>query len=180
MEKVFHATDNYSAVWPLHFVSRIIGLAPYSLKPASKSAKYAIILTFLCKMWSIFCIIVFVVLEYLCCTRTIIANLTLKQKVSVTLYSGTLCSYSIITLFDSLTINRSKVREILRKFSEVDKLFSSKMYRTLIYKNRILFLTLQFAIMISFIIIIKTVDVYITDGNFRPPNILSFAVSVLM
>jgi hypothetical protein len=46
MKSVFRATDIYSAVWPFHFMSRIFGLAPYSLKPESKSVKHEIIITY--------------------------------------------------------------------------------------------------------------------------------------
>jgi hypothetical protein len=180
MKSVLHTTDIYSAVWPLHFVLRIFGLAPYSLKPTSQSAKYAIFLTFVRKMWSIFFIIFLVVWQYLCFTRTIIANVTLKQKVSVTSHVVTVCSYSIITLFQSPTVNGSKVREILRKFSEIDQLFSSKVYRSLIYKNTTLFLTLPLAIMISFIIILKIVNVILTVENFRLEIIFGFVLLLPM
>jgi hypothetical protein len=57
MKSVFHATDIYSALWSLHFVSRIFGLSPYSLKPKIQSVKYEIIITYLSGICSIFCII---------------------------------------------------------------------------------------------------------------------------
>jgi hypothetical protein len=142
MKSVSHATDIYSAIWPLHFVSRIFGLAPYSLKPGSQREKYATIFTRLYRMWSMFCLILLVALENVCITRSIIANATLKQKVTGMLYVTSLCFYSIITLFQSLTVNGSNLREILHKFSEIDQIFSSKMYRSQIYKNTRLFLTL--------------------------------------
>jgi hypothetical protein len=164
MKSVFHATDIYSAVWPLHFMSRIFGLAPYSLKPESQSVKYEIIITNFSRIWSTFCIIWFVALEYIHVTRSIVANVTLKQKITEILRFTSMYSYSIITIFLSLTINRGKVQEIIGKFSDIDQLFSSKMYRTKIYMNTRLIFTIQFAIIISTFIIICAV-VCVTDDS---------------
>jgi hypothetical protein len=167
MKSDFHATDIYSAVWPLHFVSRIIGLAPYSIKPGRHSKKYYTFLTCFYGMWSIFYIIFLVALEYIFITGIIISSTTIKSTVSSIFFLGSSCSYSIITLFQSVTINRVKVREIFRKFSEIDQLFSSEVYRTLIYKNTRLFLTFQFAIIILIIIMINILFVYASSASFR-------------
>ncbi|PNF15921.1 hypothetical protein B7P43_G07711 [Cryptotermes secundus] len=177
MNGVSRATDIYSAVWPLHFISRIFGLAPYSLKPGAESANCANLVTFLSRMWSVLCIILVVALEYIFMTRFFFGNLTLKHKVTSSLAIASLCSCSIINIFQSLIINGCKVREILRKISDIDQLFSSKVYRSLIYKNTRLLLTLQFATVILLVIIIRVLLVYVYDGYLTFPHI--FAVSLL-
>jgi hypothetical protein len=152
MKWMFDATDVYSALWPLHFISRIFGLAPYSLKPDFQSVKCGNFLTYFFWMWSIFCLIFLALSEYIHTNRSIDAGVTLKEKVKDTLRTAFLYSYSIVTLFLSLTANRGKLPQILLKFSEIDQLFSSKLYRIQIYKNTRLFLTVQFAMMITVII----------------------------
>jgi hypothetical protein len=165
MKSVFHATDIYSALWPLHFVSRIFILAPSSLKPESKSVKHEIIITYFSLIWSIFCIIRLVAVEYIFVTKTIVANVTLKHKITGTLDTVSLFSYYIITLFLTLKINRGKIPEVLGKCSDRDHPLSSKLYGTQIYMNTRLILTLQFAITTS-IIIINYAAVCVTDDNF--------------
>ncbi|PNF33527.1 hypothetical protein B7P43_G17600 [Cryptotermes secundus] len=166
MKSIFEATDIYSAVWPLHFVSRILGLATYSLKPHIQSAKYETFSTYLYRIWSIFWITLLVVSEYIHTTRSIDASETLKQKATDTLRNSSLYSYSIVTVLLSLTVNRGKVPEILGKFAEIDQLFSSKLYRIQIYKNTKLFLSFQFSIMTTVIIIILASIIFFTHGNF--------------
>jgi hypothetical protein len=61
------------------------------------------------------------VLGYIIMKAVIIANVTLKQIFTEALIPATLCSYSITTLFHSLTISGGKVQEILRIFSEIDQ-----------------------------------------------------------
>jgi hypothetical protein len=135
MKRFFRATDIYSAMWPLHFLLRIFGLAPYSLKAGSETSKYAAIINGLRRIWSIFWIILFVALEYIGTIGTISENLTLKHKITKIVCILSLYSQSIITLFFSLTDNRGKVPQILTKFSEIDKLFWKKAYRIHIYKH---------------------------------------------
>jgi hypothetical protein len=166
MKSVFQATDIYSAVWLLHFVSTIFGFAPYSLKPGSQSGTYVTIFTCFSRMWSIFCIILLVALQYIYTTGNIKASVTLKQKAREVMCTTSLYSYSIINIFLSLTINHGKVPQILQKFSEIDQLFSSKTYRIQIYKNTRLFLTMQFAIMIStFVTIYSYSAAYVIKDN---------------
>ncbi|PNF33529.1 hypothetical protein B7P43_G17602 [Cryptotermes secundus] len=130
-------------------------------------------------MWSVLCIIFVVALECFYMTRIIIKISTLKHKVTSILFIASLCSCSIINLFQSLIINGCKIREILRKFSEIDQLFSSKVYRSLIYKNTRLFLTFQFATVILVVIIIQVLLVYVIQGYLTFPNIFSaFSLSV--
>ncbi|PNF15916.1 hypothetical protein B7P43_G07709 [Cryptotermes secundus] len=130
-------------------------------------------------MWSVLCIILVVAVEYIFMTRIFVGNSTLKYKVTISLAMASLCSCSIINLFQSLIINSCKLREILRIFSEIDQLFSSKVYRTLIYKNTRLFLTLQFATVILVGIIIEVLIIYVNQGYFRLPHILA-NLSLLM
>jgi hypothetical protein len=178
MKSVSCATDIYSAMWPLHFISRIFGLAPYSLKPGSQSSKYSTFITCHSRMWSIFCLILLAALEIIYIIIIIYTSPTLKEKVTNTLFATSICSHSIINIFQSLTISGDKVGEILRKFSKIDLLFSSKVYRNLIYKNTRLFLTLQFAIMILVIVIFEVVVIYVIYGYFRVPHIFAqFSVS---
>jgi hypothetical protein len=146
-------------------MSRIIGLAPYSLKHDRLSVKHATFIIWFCWMWSIFCIILLVALEYIYTARIIIHCVILKEKFIQTLITTSQYSYTIITVFMSLTVNRGRVPQILRKFSEIDQLFSSKLYRVQFYKNTRLFLTIQFAIMILIIMITFTLLVYDFLGN---------------
>jgi hypothetical protein len=106
-------------------------------------------------MWCMLCIILVVFLEYIDISETLVRSSPLKHKVTRILFIASLHSYSIINLLQSLIINGCMVREILLKFSEIDQHFSSKVYRTLIYKNTRLCLTLQFATMILFVIIMR-------------------------
>ncbi|PNF33525.1 hypothetical protein B7P43_G17604 [Cryptotermes secundus] len=123
-------------------------------------------------MWSVLCIILVVALEYISMTRIFIGNSTLKYKVTISLAMASLCSCSIINLFQSLFINGCKLREILHKYSEIDQLFSSKLYRHLIYKNTRLLLTLQFATMILVVIINRVLLAYVLQGYLIFPHIL--------
>jgi hypothetical protein len=113
MKGVFHATDIYSAFRPLNFLSRIFGLAPYSLKLESQSVKYEIIITYFSRIWSIIRIILLVAFEYIHVTRSIVENANLKQKITEILSRASMYADSIITIFLSQTINRGKVPEIL-------------------------------------------------------------------
>ncbi|PNF15917.1 hypothetical protein B7P43_G07708 [Cryptotermes secundus] len=179
MKCVSRATDIYSAVWPLHFISRIFGLAPYSLKPGAESAKCSTFVTCLCRTWSILCIIFVVALEYFYMTGIIIKSSTLKHKVTSILFFASMCSCSIINIFQSLIIIGVKLREILHKFSEIDQRFSSKVYRSLIYKNTSLFFTLQFATVILVVIIINVLLIYVSKGYLTFIHIFSaFFLSV--
>jgi hypothetical protein len=153
MKRVLQATDIYSAVWPLHFVSRIFGLAPYSLKPDSQSAKHATFVTCFSRMWSVLCIVLLAALGYIFITGSVFARVTLKQKIRNTIFNTSQFSCPVINLFLSLTLNRGKVPQILRQFSEIDQLLSSKMYRIQIYKNTRLYLTVRFLTMIFVFII---------------------------
>jgi hypothetical protein len=166
MKSVFQAIDIYSAVWPLHFMSRIFGLSPYSLKPNSQSAKHETLITCLCRMWSILCIDFLAALGYIFVTGSIFANVTLRERITYILFNTSQFSCPIITLLLSLTPNRGKVPEILRKFSEIDQLFSFKMYRVQIYKNTRLFLTVQFLTMILIFIIMKKILFYLNIRHF--------------
>jgi hypothetical protein len=166
MKSFSRASDIYSAMWPLHFLLRIFGLAPYSLKAGSETSKYAAIFTGLRQIWSIIWIILFVALEYIGTTVTISQNALLKKKITSILSIVSLNSGNIITLFLSLTINRGKVPQILAKFSEIDQLFWTKGHRKQIYKNPRLFLTFQLALTISFIMIFYAYYVYDVLGYF--------------
>ncbi|PNF15918.1 hypothetical protein B7P43_G07707 [Cryptotermes secundus] len=118
------------------------------------------------------CIIFLVALEYFYITHTIIKSSTMKQKVAGTLFIALMCSCSVINICQSLTINGCKLREILRKFSEIDQIFSSNVYRSLIYKNTRLLLTLQFATVILVVIIIRVLLAYVMKGYLTFPHIL--------
>jgi hypothetical protein len=166
MKSIFNATDIYSAVWPLHFMSRIFGCAPCSLKPGSQSAKYATFFTCFYRIWSIFCIIYLVTMEHIITIGSISASLTTKQKFTDILSAASLYFHSIIIIFLSLTTNRANIQEILRKFSEIDQLFSSKSYKSQIYKNTRLFLTVQIATVIAVPLTIFACGVYSLRDKF--------------
>jgi hypothetical protein len=170
MKSVLHATDIYSAVWPLHLMSRIFGLAPYSLKPDSGSAKNGTIVICFCRMWSIFWIILLAVLEYIFTNKNITSNLTLKQIIVELAFSASMLCYSISSLLLSLTINRHRVPEILAKFSEIDRRFSTKKYRGQIYKNTRLFIIVQIAVVTCTLVTLLSYGTYVIHGNFSLRN----------
>jgi hypothetical protein len=82
MNSVFLARDIYSAVWPLHFMSRILGLAPHSLKPGSRLAKHVTLITYLFRMWSVLCIVFLAALGYIFITGSVIARVTLRERIT--------------------------------------------------------------------------------------------------
>ncbi|PNF33526.1 hypothetical protein B7P43_G17601 [Cryptotermes secundus] len=124
-------------------------------------------------MWSLLCIILVISVGYFYVIGSFVVYSTLKQKVTGILFIASMYSCSIINLFQSLITNGCKIREILRKFSEIDQLFSYKVYRTLIYKNTKLFLTLQFATVILVVIIIRFLIMYISNGFLTFPHIFA-------
>jgi hypothetical protein len=149
MKSFLRATDIYSTVWPLHLISRIFGLAPYSLKPKSECLTNRNIFTCMCRTWSIIWIILLVAFEFITISKIITANYTLKQKTVEIFFFATECSCSVITLFLSFTINHDKVPQILEKLSEIDQLFSTKRYRNQVYKNSRLLIVVQFTVLTS-------------------------------
>jgi hypothetical protein len=130
-------------------------------------------------MWSMLCIILVVALEYIEISETLVRSTPLKRDVTKILFIAFLHAYSIKHLFQSLIINGCMVPEILRNFSEIDQVFSSKVYRTLIYKDTRLCLTLQFATMILFVIIMRILFLYFLQGYLRfPHNFAAFTILV--
>jgi hypothetical protein len=126
-----------------------------------------------------FCIILLAVSEYIHTNRSIDESVTLKEKVTDTLPTASLYSYSMVTLFLSMTVNRGEVPQILRIFSEIDQLFSSKLYRIQIYKNTRLFLIVQFALIIKVIIIIYAFGMQVTNDNFEYSNIYVIITEIM-
>jgi hypothetical protein len=147
MKSDLPAKNIYSAVWPLHLISRIFGLAPYSLKRDKVSVKDISTTNCFCQMWSIFWIILLVALVYIITTANVIENTTLKEKLLEVPVSTSMYTYSIISLLLPLTINREKVPQIISKLSEIDNLFSDKKYRSQIYQNTRLFIIVQISVM---------------------------------
>ncbi|PNF44145.1 hypothetical protein B7P43_G02284 [Cryptotermes secundus] len=130
-------------------------------------------------MWSVLCIILVVALECFYIRKNIIGRSTLKHKVAGILFIASMYSCSVINICQALIINGCKVREILHKFSEIDQLFSSKVYRSPIYKNTRLFLTLQFATVILVVIIIRVLLMYISNDFLTFPQIFAiFSLSM--
>ncbi|PNF15919.1 hypothetical protein B7P43_G07706 [Cryptotermes secundus] len=130
-------------------------------------------------MWSLLCIILVISVGYFYVIGSFVVYSTLKQKVTGTLFIASMYSCSIIHICQSLIIKGCKLREILHKFSEIDQFFSSKVYRSLIYKNTRLFLTLQFATVILVVIIIRVLLMYISNGFLTFPQIFAtFSLSL--
>jgi hypothetical protein len=165
MKSLLHATDIYSAVWPLHFFSKIFGLAPYSLKPHSECPINGII-NCVCRIWSIIWIILFVTFEFISISNIITADYTLKLKTVETLFIASGYSCSIITLILSLTINQDKIPQVLEKLSEIDQIFSTKKYESQIYKNTRLFIIVQFMVMILTLSTLFCFGMYINRRDF--------------
>jgi hypothetical protein len=149
MKSILSATDIYSAVWPLHFMLKISGLAPYSLKPQSECPLHGIISTYMCRIWSAIWIILLVALEYFSINIIITANYTVKQSVVEILFSLSQYSYSIISALLPLTINHDKIPQILEKLSQIDQLFSTMNCRSQIYKNSLIFIIIQLTVLMS-------------------------------
>jgi hypothetical protein len=166
MKNFLRAEDIYSALWPLHFVSRIFALAPYSLRPENKCPIKRKISTCTFRIWSVIWIISLAVSEYNSINKIITANYTIKQKIIEILFYSSTYSSSIILLFLSLTINKFKVPQILDKFSDIDQLFSTKKYGSEIYKNTRLLIIVQFTVVISTVVALFSFNMYINRHDF--------------
>jgi hypothetical protein len=160
MKNILLAEDIYSAVWPLHFVSQISGLAPYSLKPRSECPSRGVIITYLCRIWSTIVMIFLLASKYISIRIIIAENYAARHSVVEILFSLSQYSYSIISVFLSLTINRYNVSRILKKLSQIDELFSEMNYRNQIYKNSRLFIILQLVVLISTLLAFLCFNLY--------------------
>jgi hypothetical protein len=169
MKSFLHATDIYSAVWPLHLISRIFVLAPYYLKPETECLLNRNIFTCMCRTWSKIWIILLVAIEFITISKIIIANYTLKQKSEELFFFASEYFCSIITLFLSSTINHDKVPQILENLSEIDQLFSTKRYRNQVYKNSRLLIVVQFTVLISTVLTLlnSSITIDLRDISFR-------------
>jgi hypothetical protein len=166
MKSFLRAEDIYSALWPLHVMSRIFALAPYSLKPESECRIKRMVTTCMCRIWSIIWIISLVAAECISISNVITANYTIKQKTVEILFYSSGYTYSIISLFLILTINHDKVPQILEKLSEIDQLFSTKKYGCQIYKNTPLFIIVQLSVLISTLSALFSFGMYINRLDF--------------
>jgi hypothetical protein len=170
--------DVYSVLWPLHLMSRIFGLAPYPIKLENKSLENGYITKYFGRIWSVFWLIFLVVLQYINVTINIIENVTLQQKILEVLFSVSTYTYSICSLLLPLTINRDKVPQIIAKLSEIDRLFSTKKYRSQIYENTRLFIIIQITVLISTLLVLFFCGAYIIHGNFSFTNFNYFFFAV--
>ncbi|PNF15102.1 hypothetical protein B7P43_G15984 [Cryptotermes secundus] len=179
MKSDLQAKDIYSALWPLHLLSKIFGLAPYSLKRDNESVTNRSLSNCFCRIWSIFLIILLMVLSYVYNTVNITGNVTLKQKIFEVLFSALMYGYSIISLLLPLTIKKDKAPQIITKISEIDHLFSSKKYKTQIYEKTQLFVIFQISIMTCTVLALMTCGAYVVHGNFSFRNCHYFFVETL-
>jgi hypothetical protein len=183
MRRALQATDIYTAVWPLNFVSKLFGLAPPSLQPEKCLNKCRTIFICLYRMWTFVLIIALLAWEYICITDIAVEKLKLKDRILQITFSVPVYSCTIITLFLSSTVNRHKVQCILAKLAANDHLLSTMKYGHNIYRRIPLFLIIQFTIFISIFILIASYNIYAarTEQTFIKGNTLFFQLlSVLM
>jgi hypothetical protein len=183
MRRALQATDIYTAVRPLYFVSKIFGLAPYSLKPEKCLKKSKTVFICLYRMWSF--VLIIALLAWMCIDTSYIAveKLKLKDRILLITFSVPMYSCTIISLFLSSTVNHHKVQCILAKFAENDHLLSTMKYGHSIYRKIPLFLIIQFTIFTSVFILITYFDIYAvsTEDTFFKKNSVFFQLlSVLM
>jgi hypothetical protein len=179
MKRDLPTKDIYSVVWPLHLMSKIFGLAPYSLGIDNESGKSGYIINSFCRIWSVFWIILLVALEYINTITNIIENVTLQQRILEFLFSTSMSTYSIFSLLSSLTINRDKVPQIIAKLSGIDRLLSTKKYRTQIYENTRLYIIIQITVLMSTLLALISYGTYVIHGNFSFRNFNYFFFEAL-
>ncbi|PNF15097.1 hypothetical protein B7P43_G15987 [Cryptotermes secundus] len=124
----------------------------------------------MCRIWSIIWITLLAASEYISVIKIITASFTAKQKIVNTLFFVSVYSFSIFSIFLSLTVNRDKIPEILEKLSEIEQLFSTKKYRSQIYKHTRLCLILQFTVLISTLLTLSYFGIYIVRRDITLPN----------
>jgi hypothetical protein len=161
MKSALQATDIYSAVWPLYFISKIFGLAPYNLTQKRNPEKDRTISFRLFQIWSLFWVILLVARGYISTSEKYFESITLKRRIVEIMFSVSLYSCGIISLILSLTINRHKVPQIIEKFSEIDHLLSATKYEHPTYRNTRLYIIIQFTVFISILLSIMSYDAYI-------------------
>ncbi|PNF15104.1 hypothetical protein B7P43_G15982 [Cryptotermes secundus] len=169
MKSDLPAKDIYSALWPLHFVSKIFGLAPYSLKRDDESVTNKSLSNCFCRIWSIFWIILLMAFEYIN-TNNLIEIVNLKERILEALFSSSMYTCSFVSLLLPLTIYRDKIPQIITKLSEIDQVFATMKYGAQTYENTRLFITVQISVTTFTVFALMSYAAYVIHGNFSFRN----------
>jgi hypothetical protein len=183
MRRALKATDIYTAVRPLYFVSKIFGLAPYSLKPEKCLKKSRTVFICLYRLWSF--VLMIELLAWVCIDMKYIAaeEFKLKDRILQITFSVPMYFCTTISLFLSWTVNHHKIQCILAKLEENDHLLSTMKYGHSIYRKIPLFLIIQFTISTSVFILIASYSFYAVrreQNFFNETSVFFETLSALM
>ncbi|XP_069694847.1 gustatory receptor for sugar taste 43a-like [Periplaneta americana] len=147
MKNLLRGSDIYFTIEPLYYVSKILGLAPFSYKE-NKNGK---------KQYSFRCVDVISTFVWLAAflaglplhmAHDIIykqVGLPTKMCIALDIYIISLYLTSITSLLLSGTLNRQKLPQLIEKVSEVDEILYQKRGNDIVFKRSRVYLILQLA-----------------------------------